>query len=892
MDNVTSESVSEPKTIFLKNYTVPEYLVDTVILDFDLYEAKTIVRSELKIRLNPDSESDNKNLELNGQNLKLVSIAINSSALSEKDYSIDDEILVINNVADEFIIQITTEINPKENLALEGLYLSSKLFCTQCEAQGFRRITYFPDRPDVMALFSVTIHADKKLYPVLLSNGNRINSGDEDNNRHWVSWEDPFPKPCYLFALVAGDLYCKQDLFTTRTGKKVDLKLFVEHENKHKCDHAIVCLKQSMKWDEDTFGREYDLDNFMIVAVNDFNMGAMENKGLNIFNSSCVLASPETTTDADYYRIQGIIGHEYFHNWSGNRVTCRDWFQLSLKEGFTVFRDQQFSADMNSAAVQRIDDVNILRNAQFSQDAGPMAHPVRPKEYIEISNFYTVTVYNKGAEVVRMIHTLLGKNDFRKGSDIYFERFDGQAVTVEDFISAMESSAGLKSKIDLKQFMNWYHQAGTPNIEFKEFYDIDKKKYTLTLKQICAKTPGQDTKKEFHIPVRIALLNSNGENISLDLNGEDNCTNVNECVLELKNTEQDFTFNNVSDKPILSILRGFSAPVKITTLRNRSELSFLFANDSDDYNRWNAGQELALDIILSNIKEYQAGNELSIDQDYISAFQKTLCNNRLDNALKAQALALPSESYIADQCDIADTDAIKFVRIYLRQQLAKNLESDLLDLYHQSVLTGDYQFNAKDMGQRSIRNTCMSYLMELDNTDYHKLCAEQFEQSNNMTDVLAALNLLVNHDNDFKEDSLNKFYDLWQHDALVVDKWFAIQAMSRLPGTLNKVKSLMLHPAFTIKNPNKVRALIGRFCLGNVAQFHQQDGSGYEFLTEQVLALDKINPQIAARLIQGFSLWRNFNETRQQLMKDNLNRIISEDGLSKDVFEIVSKTLV
>lgn len=892
MDNVTSESVSEPKTIFLKNYTVPEYLVDTVILDFDLYEAKTIVRSELKIRLNPDSESDNKNLELNGQNLKLVSIAINSSALSEKDYSIDDEILVINNVADEFIIQITTEINPKENLALEGLYLSSKLFCTQCEAQGFRRITYFPDRPDVMALFSVTIHADKKLYPVLLSNGNRINSGDEDNNRHWVSWEDPFPKPCYLFALVAGDLYCKQDLFTTRTGKKVDLKLFVEHENKHKCDHAIVCLKQSMKWDEDTFGREYDLDNFMIVAVNDFNMGAMENKGLNIFNSSCVLASPETTTDADYYRIQGIIGHEYFHNWSGNRVTCRDWFQLSLKEGFTVFRDQQFSADMNSAAVQRIDDVNILRNAQFSQDAGPMAHPVRPKEYIEISNFYTVTVYNKGAEVVRMIHTLLGKNDFRKGSDIYFERFDGQAVTVEDFISAMESGAGLKSKIDLKQFMNWYHQAGTPNIEFKEFYDIDKKKYTLTLKQICAKTPGQDTKKEFHIPVRIALLNSNGENISLDLNGEDNCTNVNECVLELKNTEQDFTFNNVSDKPILSILRGFSAPVKITTLRNRSELSFLFANDSDDYNRWNAGQELALDIILSNIKEYQAGNELSIDQDYISAFQKTLCNNRLDNALKAQALALPSESYIADQCDIADTDAIKFVRIYLRQQLAKNLESDLLDLYHQSVLTGDYQFNAKDMGQRSIRNTCMSYLMELDNTDYHKLCAEQFEQSNNMTDVLAALNLLVNHDNDFKEDSLNKFYDLWQHDALVVDKWFAIQAMSRLPGTLNKVKSLMLHPAFTIKNPNKVRALIGRFCLGNVAQFHQQDGSGYEFLTEQVLALDKINPQIAARLIQGFSLWRNFNETRQQLMKDNLNRIISEDGLSKDVFEIVSKTLV
>ncbi len=895
MDSLTSEAMSEPKTIFLKNYSVPDYLVDTVILDFDLTETKTIVRSELNIRKNPASESNEKNLELNGQNLKLIAITLevlNESSssvktLSESDYSLENDSLIINDVPDSFILKITTEINPKENLALEGLYLSSNMFCTQCEAQGFRRISYFPDRPDVMALFTVTIHADKQHYPILLSNGNNIDRGDEDNNRHWVTWQDPFPKPCYLFALVAGDLYCQHDVFTTVSGQNVDLYLYVEHENKHKCDHALICLKQSMRWDEETFGREYDLNNFMIVAVNDFNMGAMENKGLNIFNSSCVLASPETSTDADYYRIQGIIGHEYFHNWSGNRVTCRDWFQLSLKEGFTVFRDQQFSSDMNSAAVQRIDDVNILRNAQFSQDAGPMAHPVRPQEYIEISNFYTVTVYNKGAEVVRMIHTLLGKNGFRKGSDSYFKRHDGQAVTVEDFVSAMES----ENNIDLSQFMNWYHQAGTPNINFSESYDTQSNRYTLTLKQSCAATPGQEIKKDFHIPIRVGLLNSKGETLRLDLSGEDSCSGVQECVLELKQNEQSFTFDNIPEKPILSLLRGFSAPVKITTQRQRSELVFLFANDPDDFNRWNAGQELALDIILALITEYQAGRELKLDNEYISAFRKTVNNGSLDNALKAQALGLPSESYIADQCDIADTDAIHNVIVFIRKQLALNIETDLLKIYNSFDVSGDYLFNAKDMGQRSIRNTCLSYLMELGNENYHKICVEQFNNSNNMTDVMAALSLLANHENEYREDCLANFYDKWQHDALVIDKWFAIQATSRLPATLAKVKMLMNHSAFTIKNPNKVRALIGRFCLGNIAQFHNSDGSGYQFLAEQVLILDKLNPQIAARLIQGFSQWRNYNDDRQQLMKNNLNKIISEEGLSNDVYEIVSKTL-
>jgi aminopeptidase N len=895
MDSLTSESMSEPKTIFLKNYTVPEFLVDTVNLDFNLEETKTIVSSELKIRRNPVSTVKNASLELDGQNLKLLSVSITSSehtsVLSEKNYTLTDESLVISDVLDDFVIKIVTEINPKENFALEGLYLSSNMFCTQCEAQGFRRITYFPDRPDVMALFTVTLHADKKHFPILLSNGNRLNSGDEDGGRHFVSWHDPFPKPCYLFALVAGDLYCQQDVFTTVSGTKVDLYLYVENENKHKCEHALVCLKQSMKWDEDTFGREYDLDNFMIVAVNDFNMGAMENKGLNVFNSSCVLASPDTTTDADYYRIQGIIGHEYFHNWSGNRVTCRDWFQLSLKEGFTVFRDQQFSSDMNSVAVQRIDDVNILRNAQFSQDAGPMAHPVRPQEYIEISNFYTVTVYNKGAEVVRMIHTLLGNERFRKGSDIYFERHDGQAVTVEDFVAAMESAGESSNTVDLSQFMNWYHQAGTPTIEFNEHYDAETKRYTLTLNQSCVATPGQESKKEFHIPVKVALLNSEGKTINLNLSGEDNCSNVTDCVLELREKQQKFTFNDVSEKPVLSLLRGFSAPVKLSTKRSHVELAFLFAHDDDDFNRWNAGQELVLDIILATIKQYQTGTKLTLEQSYINAFKKTLNNGLLDNALKAQALGLPSESYIADQCDVADTDAIHFVRIFIRQQLAINLESDFLTLYKQSELPGEYQFNAKDMGQRSIRNVCLSYLMELDNPVYHKLCFKQFENSNNMTEVMAALNLLSNHNNEFQQDCLSQFYETWQHDPLVIDKWFAIQATSRLPGTLDKVKSLMEHPDFTIKNPNKVRALIGRFCMGNVVQFHSADGSGYEFLANQVLALDKLNPQIAARLIQAFSQWRNYDENRQQLMNDNLNRIVSNESLSKDVFEIASKTL-
>ncbi|MFV2059379.1 MAG: aminopeptidase N [Gammaproteobacteria bacterium] len=895
MDSVTSDSISEPKTIFLKNYTVPEFLVDTVNLDFNLFESETTVSSELTIRRNPASNTDNADLVLDGQNLKLLSIAITSadqtSILADNDYSLDEETLVVSNVPDAFTIKIVIVINPKENLALEGLYLSSNMFCTQCEAQGFRRITYFPDRPDVMALFSVTVHADKKQFPILLSNGNRITSGDEQDGRHFVSWHDPFPKPSYLFALVAGDLYCQQDVFTTASGTKVDLYLFVEHENKHKCDHALICLKQSMKWDEDTFGREYDLDNFMIVAVNDFNMGAMENKGLNVFNSSCVLASPETTTDADYYRIQGIIGHEYFHNWSGNRVTCRDWFQLSLKEGFTVFRDQQFSSDMNSAAVQRIDDVNILRNAQFSQDAGPMAHPVRPQEYIEISNFYTVTVYNKGAEVVRMIHTLLGAERFRKGSDTYFERHDGQAVTVEDFVAAMESSGDTKNTVDLKQFMNWYHQAGTPNIEFSEQYDATTREYTLTLSQSCAPTPGQNSKKEFHIPVKVALLNSDGETLNLNLTGNDGCQNVSDCVLVLREKQQKFIFNDVPEKPVLSLLRGFSAPVKISTKRGHAELAFLFAHDNDDFNRWNAGQELVLDIILSKITQHQAGEKLNLEQDYIDAFKKTLNNNALDNALKAQALGLPSESYIADQCQTADPDAIHSVRVFIRQQLALKLETDFVELYKQSKLTGEYQFNAKDMGQRSIRNICLSYLMELGKPIYHQLCYEQFEQSNNMTDVLAALSLLANFTNEFQQDSLNKFYTKWQDDALVVDKWFAIQATSRLTGTLDKVKSLMQHPAFTIKNPNKVRALIGRFCLGNVVQFHNSDGSGYQFLADQVLALDKLNPQISARLIQAFSQWRNYDESRQGIIKANLNRIISEEKLSKDVFEIVSKTL-
>ncbi|MDH5776772.1 MAG: aminopeptidase N, partial [Gammaproteobacteria bacterium] len=739
---------------------------------------------------------------------------------------------------------------------------------------------------DVMATYTVTLRGGKNEYPVLLSNGNLIEQGDLENGRHFAKWHDPSLKPSYLFALVAGQLVYHEDKFVTMSGREVTLRVYVEEENYHKCEHAINSLKQSMQWDEKTYGREYDLDIFMIVAVNDFNMGAMENKGLNIFNASCVLASPDTATDHDYYNIQSIIGHEYFHNWSGNRVTCRDWFQLSLKEGFTVFRDQEFSADLNSRPVQRIDDVDVLRNHQFPQDAGPMAHPVRPDHYIEISNFYTVTVYNKGAEVVRMQRNLLGAEGFRKGTDLYFDRHDGQAVTTDDFVKAMEDSNG----IDLTQFKRWYSQAGTPELLVTESFDATNKQYALKIKQSCEPTPGQDEKLPFHIPLAMGLLDQNGHDLPLQLNSEDKPSSKTTRVLELVDTEHEFVFQNISEKPVASLLRDFSAPVNIKMQRSDEELAFLFAHDSNAFNRWEAGQQLASKLMLQLVDDYRSDKTLVMPGLFIEACRKVLLDKKLDKALAAQALSLPTENYLAEQRELIDVEAVFTVRQFVRQQLVRTLRTELLQVFKDNQSDDVYRFTADAMAQRSLKNMTLSYLMELDDEEVIASCMQQYEQAINMTDVMAALGALVNTSQPQREAALQDFYQKWQHDPQVVEKWFALQASARVPDVLSQVQALTKHPAFSMKNPNKVRSLIGRFCMGNY-YFHDVSGAGYQFLREHVVQLDSMNPQIAARLVQSLSRWRRYDEVRRGLMEKELQHILAHKKLSKDVYEVVSKML-
>jgi len=885
LDSIRNEG-TPPKTIYLKEYQVPDFHIAEVELWFELEAQDTKVRSRLQVQRNPESKSSNAALVLDGDELELVSLKIDGKLLKEKHFQLSDENLIIENVGDSFILEIETLIHPAANTSLEGLYHSGNLLCTQCEAQGFRRITFFPDRPDVMSRYTVTLTADKEKYPNLLANGNLIEQADLDDGRHFAKWHDPSLKPSYLFALVGGKLHCMQDSFTTMSGREVDLHVYVDPENSHKCDHAMQSLKQSMKWDEERFGREYDLNIFMIVAVNDFNMGAMENKGLNIFNASCVLASPETATDGDYYNIQSIIGHEYFHNWSGNRVTCRDWFQLSLKEGFTVFRDEEFSSDLNSRAVKRIDDVNVLRTHQFAQDAGPMAHPIRPDHYMEISNFYTVTVYNKGAEVVRMLQTLVGWDGFRKGTDLYFGRHDGQAVTTEDFVKAIEDANG----IDLSQFQNWYNQAGTPEIEFSGEYDANNKTFKLTLNQSCPDTPGQSNKKPFQIPVAVGLVSGEGKDIPLYLEGESEDPSSTR-VLSLTESKQTYHFVNVDSEPHVSIGRGFSAPVKFTTPRSDAELAYMFANDSDPFNRWDAGQQLAMNILLRMVKEVQQGNTLQLEQGLIVACKTILLDDALDKEFRSLALRLPSESYIADQCDVVDVDAVHTAREFIANTLATELYADWLNVYQANVTEDEYVFNAEAMAQRSLKNLCLGCLMRAHTEEAIDLCARQFAHANNMTDMLAALSVLSSYDIPEREHALESFYGEWKHDNQVVEKWLAIQATSDIPNTLDKVKALMSHEAFSMSNPNKVRSLIGRFCMGNIVQFHAADGSGYAFLADNVIELDKKNPQIAARLVQAMIQWRRYDESRQALMKEQLERILQQETVSKDVFEVTSKGL-
>ena len=870
-------TTANPQTIYLQDYKVPDFLIEKIDLEFELNEDVTHVKSRLEVHANSASEQPSKNLVLHGEALELKSISLDGKILSSSNYQIANDLLTIPNVPEKFILEIHTIIKPQENTSLSGLYKSSGNFCTQCEAQGFRRMTYFLDRPDVMARYTTKIIAEEKRYPILLSNGNPIASGKLDNGRHWVQWEDPFKKPSYLFALVAGHLEFIEDYFKTQSGRNVTLRIYVEKDNQDKCAHAMQALKKAMRWDEEKFGREYDLDIYMIVAISDFNMGAMENKGLNIFNTKYILARPETATDTDFIHVEAVIAHEYFHNWTGNRITCRDWFQLSLKEGLTVFRDQSFTADTTSKTVARIHDVTNLRLAQFPEDAGPLAHPVRPDSYIEINNFYTSTIYNKGAEVIRMMQTILGEGMFRKGMDLYFERHDGQAVTIDDFAKAVEDAAS----IDLSQFRLWYSQAGTPILNVKEHYDAAKQTYHLTINQILPNTPGQTNKKPMHIPIKMGLIDQHGKEITQE-------------ILQLKKSVETFEFENISTHPIPSLLRGFSAPVKVEYGYSDHSLQVLFQYDTDHFNRWEAGQKYSLNLMLHAIRDLQKGDPVNIPDEYIQAFKHVLENMQVDNLLLAEMISLPSEKYIAEHMPEIDVDVIHAVRENFLFMLALQLKDVFLNLYKKLHVTGPYQFTMTDIGNRQLKNMCLSYLMLLNDEKIQKeIGMNQFTQSlkSNMTDTIAALRSLTNINGPLREQALSEFYNTWKHDALVVDKWFTLQATSKLQGTLYKVQQLFKHEAFDIKNPNKVYALIGGFCQNNPVNFHAANGGGYQFLTEAILKLDALNPQVAARMIKPLTEWRRYDSKRQQLMRERLEVILKEPKISRDIYELVTKSL-
>ncbi|MCP5357476.1 MAG: aminopeptidase N [Pseudomonadales bacterium] len=897
---------AQPRTIYLKDYQAPAFLIDDTALRFELGEDATRVISRLRMRRNPAYfDHSNGPLVLDGQDMVLESVSIDGQVLPPQAYLLADEsltILELPKAVDEngatFELSCVTRIKPQENTSLEGLYKSKKMFCTQCEAEGFRKITYYLDRPDVMSKFTTTVVAEEARYPILLSNGNAIERGKEEGGRHWVTWEDPFRKPCYLFALVAGDLVCVEDRFITCSEREITLQIFVEAKDQDKCDHAMQSLKNAMAWDEQVFGREYDLDIFMIVAVDDFNMGAMENKGLNIFNTSCVLANPATTSDKAFQRVEAVVAHEYFHNWSGNRVTCRDWFQLSLKEGFTVFRDAEFSSDMGSRTVKRIDDVTFLRTAQFAEDGGPMAHSVRPDSYMEISNFYTLTIYEKGAEVVRMIKELIGEAAFRRGSDLYFERHDGQAVTTDDFVRAMEDASG----VDLTQFRRWYSQAGTPQVRITDSFDADKRTYTLHVEQSCPPTPEQPEKLPNLMPLRMGLLDRQGHELTLTLAGEQGGESS-ERVLHLSGKTQDFVFIGVDEKPVPSLFRGFSAPVKLSFPYTRDELLFLMTHDTDGFNRWNAAQQLFVEVLEELLRDYQNSRSLVLDPRVITAFdaivQASIDKSRngveQDKEMVAQLLALPSEAYLAEQADEIDVAGIHAVREFAADVIANSLSAKFATLFELNAAPEPYRADAAGIARRALKNTCLAYLLRTENLHWLQACQNQFEQADNMTDVGAALRLLVNcpmpEAESVTESALAAFYDKWQDEALVVDQWFSIQASAVLPGALDRVKRLMSHPAFSIRNPNKVRALVGAFCAQNPLHFHDVSGAGYEFLADRIIELNALNPQIAARQLTPLTRWKKYDFTRQQLMREQLQRIAAQKDLSKDVYEVVAKSL-
>ena len=874
-----------PQTIYRKDYTPPSYLVDTVELGFDLDPARTIVANRMTMRRNPDSAQ--REIELYGENLELVALRMNGKVLREKDYRIEGSLLTIPNTPEEVTLEIETICAPELNTTLNGLYTSNGNFYTQCEAEGFRAITYFPDRPDVMAVFTVMLRADKEKYPVLLSNGNLVEEGDLGDGRHYAKWEDPFKKPSYLFALVAARLVCQEETFRLADGRDALLQVWVEEGNLDKTDYAMQSLKNSIRWDEERWGLELDLDRFMIVAVSDFNMGAMENKGLNIFNTKFVLANPRVATDIDFQGIEAVVGHEYFHNWTGNRVTCRDWFQLSLKEGLTVFRDQEFSADMigtdSGRAVGRIDQVRTLRQAQFPEDAGPMAHPVRPDSFVEINNFYTVTVYEKGAEVVRMYQTLLGREGFRKGMDLYFERHDGQAVTVDDFRRAMADANGR----DLTLFDRWYSQAGTPVVRAETRYDEAAKTYTLSFMQSCPATPGQPRKFPFHIPIAVGLLGADGRDMLLRIGGEDKGTTT---VLELTEAQQSFVFENVLEQPTPSILRDFSAPIILDYNYGDADLLHLFSHDSDAVNRWEAGQRLAMGRLLKLTGEAGIDAPLNLDDTFLMALGKMLSDETLDPAFREQALLLPSEGMVAEQIEVVNPMAIHLARQFMRANIGARLRTQLLAQYEANQTPGEYSPDALSAGKRALKNLCLAYLTAAQDEQGLALAQRQFDEAGNMTDRVAALSALIHARAPGADAALQRFYDEFEDEALVVDKWFALQA-SAATTDVAAVRALMRHPAFNLRNPNRARSLVSSFCAGNPVQFHAPDGSGYAFWAEQVITLDALNPQVASRLARAMDRWRRYTPELQEHMKKALQQVAGQQRLSNDVREVVGKAL-
>ena len=885
-----SSTPATPSVTRLADYAPPPYRIDSVELTFDLHEDHTTVTAHSVVHACDEPAVAPPPLRLDGIGLQLESLSVDGRVLEPAEYTLDAEGLTIHRVPRQFTLQVVTVIHPESNTALEGLYRSSGNFCTQCEARGFRKITYFIDRPDVMARYTTTLIADRAKYPVLLSNGNRGESGPATGNgsegRHFATWIDPWPKPSYLFALVAGDLVCARDTFTTMSGRDVGVEVWVERHNLDKCDHALASMKRAMRWDEEAFGREYDLDAYMIFSADDFNMGAMENKGLNVFNSKYVLARADTATDADFEAIEAVIAHEYFHNWTGNRVTCRDWFQLSLKEGLTVFRDQQFTADMTSKAVKRISDVRTLRSHQFPEDGGPLAHPVRPDAYIEISNFYTATVYEKGAEVIRMMHTLLGPEKFRAGMDLYFERHDGQAVTCDDFAQAMQDASG----VDLALFRRWYAQAGTPEVDVTTAYDAAGQRYTLTLTQHTAPTPGQPHKRLLHIPVRVSLLDAGGRPLPLRLSGAPSPAGT-EVVLSLTEAQQRFTFEGVPSAPIPSLLRGFSAPVKLNVEYGEAELAFLMGHDDDPFNRWEAGQRLATRILLGAVTAFRAGAAIELPPAFVEAFGRTLADPSLDGRFKALALTLPDFTFLGEQMAQIDVEGLHAAREAVIGQLARAHRGALEQVCEANRTSGAYRHDGESIARRALRNTCLAYLSRTGAPDALAPALAQFEAANNMTDQVAALACIVDISGPARQRALAAFYEQWKGDPLVIDKWLALQARSEAPDALAQVRALMEHPAYDPRNPNRIRALVGVFCHGNPLRFHQADGSGYAFLREQVLKLDRQNPQVASRMLGAMNRWRKYDPARQALMRAELQAIAACEPLSKDVYEVATKAL-